>query len=144
MPSEKRGEDSGKAKSAPGDLAVVRDPKDLAGSGLRKDSEPSFVGRNCSDDARRLPATPKQQHLYLSPAGFLRVKTRRSSPLVLALFHFLYDLRRKRVEVAGVARCNDAVVGYDLSVFPLPARVDHIGLDGLEDVIFRPLAIPDR
>jgi hypothetical protein len=50
---------------------------------------------------------------------------------VLSFFHFLDDLPRERVEVARVARGDDAVVGDDFAVLPLAAGVDHVGLDRL-------------
>jgi hypothetical protein len=50
---------------------------------------------------------------------------------VLPFFHFLDDLADECIEIAWVARGDDAVVGDDFGIFPLAAGVDHVGLDRL-------------
>jgi hypothetical protein len=49
---------------------------------------------------------------------------------VLALGYFLHNLRGKRLQIAGMTRCDEAFVGHDLLVLPPGAGIDQIGLHG--------------
>src|SRR5262245_8471256 len=51
--------------------------------------------------------------------------------LVQTLRHLLDDLVREGLEVARIARRDDAVVGHHLRILPLRAGIDAVGLDGL-------------
>src|ERR1700694_576563 len=52
----------------------------------------------------------------------------------LGMFAFLDlfdDLGAERIKVAGIARCDDAVIDNDLGIFPFGAGIDDISLDRL-------------
>src|SRR5579864_932074 len=58
-----------------------------------------------------------------------RYELRSRSVLMLSFLHFLDDLGRKSIKIAGIARSDDAAVGDHGRIFPFGAGVDDIGLD---------------
>ena len=46
-----------------------------------------------------------------------------------AFAHLFDDLVHEGFEIAGIAAGDEALIGHDRLVAPLPARIDHVGLD---------------
>ena len=61
---------------------------------------------------------------------------------VFAFRDLLNDLRREGLEIRGLAAGDKSLVGDDLFIKPLTARVDHIGFDRLVGCGAAPLDDP--